>query len=687
MLRQKATNGDVKKRFILYKGHTGWKIKTRIFGSLLVSFSAFAIAESTGIVDVHAAATSTQTTMSNSAAESPTPAPAGSNTNSTSENTNQATQANQTQQSTTDDSNTATTQYPVLSQNQNVSVGADETAVNLTADQIGGHFTATVENRDGGDQDYNPTKNIYTQTINADGSISLTALGSHTVYSSSGSTSNVAGHQAAHVSFEHEIDFGHDFSMSGALGIGSKSSGGADSIGFIFAPGDPAEATKGGSGGQLGLGGLSNAFGFIFDEYYNNDLNDPSNYSITYPYVGWRTTDQSGNLQSTKTGDVQSSGALGLTRSSIPVNDFTMNYDASTQMLTVVLNETTFSRHIDDISTGYSLSIAASTGGSLNDYSAKISKFSYTPKTIPLTVNFVDSADDYALLDKTYVKAVANIGDTISVLSTQEAAARAVAAGEVNASLVSVIPKDSAGNVYLIDGDKVVANNNGTVHVIKGEDNIADSTYYSYTVTDGDNQQMTVPVRLAFTAHVTPVDSTTKQPISGLQPVTVIAVEGKPSLVQIPGYTTTKVTLDPPADGQNIAEDVLPIDQGTTQTDTSTPTSNTANPVGHYYTGNGKTIDGKSVVDNATVGTGQSISDNLNKQPYQDSKGNAISSGGKDIDSADYYWSDVGNANATDSLDSTKPQTVDSILLPTTATLDYWEQQAADNQTTADGYK
>ncbi|MFD1417517.1 MBG domain-containing protein [Companilactobacillus keshanensis] len=688
-MRQKVTNGDVKKRFILYKGHTGWKIKTRIFGSLLISFSAFAVAESIGNVDVHAAAITDQTTMSNGASESPTPTKSSSTAQVTTQASTQQTTVSQataqqpsTQQSNVTQDATSDAKYPVLSQNQNVDVGADTSQVELTSDQVAGHFTASVENRNSADKDNNASKNIVTQPIGSDGSISLTTNDYHNNYSSSGTATSLQGHQAAHVSFEHEIDFSHNFSMSGALGIGSKTSGGADSVGFIFAPGDPSEATKGGSGGLLGLGGLSNAFGFVFDEYGNSNYYDP-----TTPYVGWRTTDSSGNLQKTSSGDYKSATSIGLKRSSSPINDFTMNYDASTQMLTVVLSGQTFSRKINDISTGYSLSVSASTGGNCNDYSAKIDNFSYTPKTIPLTVNLVDSADSGALLDNTNVKAVANIGDTISIFSTQEAAARAVAIDHVDPSLVAVIPADSAGNIYLIDGDQVVANNNGTVHYIGGDTSIGDSAYYSYTVTDADNQSMTVPVRLAFTAQVTPVDSKTNQPIAGLQPVTVVAVAGKPVLVQIPGYTATKVTLAAPTDGSAIAQDTLPIDQGTTSTDSNT-TTDTSQPIGHYYTGTGKTIDGQTVIDNVTVGTGQSISDDLSKQTYQDAKGNPINSGGKTgINSDDYYWSDVGNANATDSLDETKPQASDSILLPTTATLDYWEQQATTNQTNADNYK
>ncbi|WP_125713606.1 MBG domain-containing protein [Companilactobacillus kedongensis] len=688
---QKVTNGDVKKRFILYKGHTGWKIKTRIFGSLLISFSAFAIAESIGTVDVHAAVANTQTAMSSSASESPTPTESNSTTQSTPQRValSQATvQQPTTQQTSTQQNNvtqdtTNNTQYPVLSQNQNVNVGVDTSQVELTSDQVAGHFTATVENRDSGDKDYNTSKNISTQPIGSDGSISLTTNDYHNNYSSSGTATSMQGHQASHVSFEHEIDFGHNFYMSGALGIGSKSYNGADSVGFIFAPGDPSEATKGGSGGQLGLGGLSNAFGFIFDEYHNGNFNDPS----TSPYVGWRTTDSNGNLQSPISSDYKSTTYIGLQRSSSPVNDFTMNYDASTQMLTVVLKGQSFSRKIEDVTTGYSLSISASTGGSWNDYSAKIDNFTYTPKTIPLTVNLVDSADTGALLDKTNVKAIANIGDTISIFSTQAAAARAVAVDYIDPSLVAVIPADSAGNIYLIDSDQVVTNNNGTVHYIGGDKSIGDSTYYSYTVTDANSQNMTVPVRLAFKAKVTPVDSKTNQPITGLQPVTVVAVAGKSVLVQIPGYTATTVKLAAPTDGSAIAQDNLPIDQGNTSTDSNT-TANTSQPIGHYYTGTGTTVDGQTVVDNVTVGTGQSISDDLGNQTYKDAEGNPITSGGKTgINGADYRWSDVGNAKATDSLDSAKPQASGSILLPTTATLDYWEQQATANQTKADDYK
>ncbi|MGX6429618.1 MBG domain-containing protein [Levilactobacillus yonginensis] len=697
-MKQKTENQTIKNPIVLYKGHTGWKVKTRIFGTLLVSLSAVAIAESTTSVDVHAAAAAPTTAVQPAAPAStpatpssgdPAPAKVASNpatpvVESDSVTTPQVDAAAPTATPTSDSGD-----YPVLAQDKNINVGADTSQVSLTADQIASHFTATVENRDNNDADGDPTDNKKTKPIGKDGSVSLTTLGKHDYYNSSTSTTQVAGHQVAHVSFEHEIDFSHNFSMSGALGVGSQSYGGADSVGFIFAPGDPAKATEGGAGGRLGIAGLQNAFGFVFDEYDNrSQYNDPTG----SPYVGWRYTDSNGTLQAADINDWKLASKLPVTlkRTSTPDNAFTMNYDAGTQMLTVILNGQTFTRKIEDITTGYSLSVAASTGGSLNDYSAKIDKFSYTPKTIPVAVKLVDAAqgESGALINNTRVNAVANIGDTISIFSTQDAAKRAVVADKnLNPALIAVIPSDSAGNVYVIDGSQGVAGN-GTAHTIADSSGstVADGTYYSYTVQDGDGQQMTVPVRLAFQAKVTPIDATTKQPIAGLEPVTVTAVAGEPVLVSIPGYTPTQVVLAAPTDGKTIAEDVLPIDSATTGTSTTTTTKE-ANPIGHYYTGTGTTVDGKTVNVMATVGTGQSVTDALNQQPLQNGDQPVASGGQSAISSTDYYWSAVGDASATDSTDAGQAQDSGSLLLPTTATMQYWDQQAITNQTTADNYR
>lgn len=708
-MKQRVRNQTTKKAFILYKGRTGWRLKTRIFGGLMVGLAAFTLADSGQLTTGHAATTveetpATGTTVTpTKTSQSPNTrlATTGATTTGQTETVNPApvTAASPNPAATpesapvtestpvTETTPTTPTTYPVLSQDQSVNIGVDQSQVSLTAQQIADHFTAKVENRGGSDQDDNPTQNTVTQKIGADGTIDLTSNAAHDYYGAYGKTT-IQGHQAAHVSFEHEIDFSHNFSMSGALGIGSKTSGGADSVGFIFAPGDPAKATQGGSGGQLGLGGLSNAFGFVFDEYNNvSEYHDPS----SQPYIGWRTTDSNGNLQSAASTDWKAASQVELNdRRTNTLNDFTMDYDAKSQLLTVVLKNGIFSRHIEDVSTGYSISVAASTGGSWNDYSARIDKFSYTPKTIPLTVHMVDSADQGALLDNANVEAIANIGDTVSVFSTQAAAQRAVAAGEVDPTLVSILPTDSAGNVYVIDGSQVVANQNGTAHSVGGSayQDVADDTYYTYVVTDNDSQQVTVPVRLAYTAEVTPVDAQTQQPIAGLQPVTVTTVAGEPALVQIPGYTPTKVVLAAPKDGQSVAHDQLAVDQTTTAaTDETTDTQ--AQALGHYYTSQGTTVDGQTVVGTATVGTGQAIDQALNQQPLVDANQQPVISGTATtgITNQDYYWSATGSAQAADSTDAQAPQKATNLLVPTTQTLKSWADKASANQQQADDYQ
>ncbi|WP_171001504.1 MBG domain-containing protein [Lactiplantibacillus daowaiensis] len=574
---------------------------------------------------------------------------------------------------------TPTPEYPVLAQDKPVNIGVDTTQVNLTAAQIDSHFNATIENLDENDQDDNPKANQVKQPIDKAGAINLTVK-AHTYHTANGGGKAVTGHQAAHVAFEHEIDFKHNFSMTGALGIGSQTAGGADSVGVIFAPGDPTTATDGHSGGQLGLGGLKQAFGFVYDEHYNDNYHDPSK----QPYIGWRTTDAAGNLQAVASeNDWQIASTAGLNdRTKQPMNDFTMDYDASTKLLTVVFGNATFTKQIVDIDTGYALSIAASTGGDWNNYAARIDKFSYTPKTIPVAIKLVDSAEANALLNQVNVNVTANIGDAISVFSTQAAADRAVALGEVNPNLVAVLPTDSAGNNYVVDFDSpVTTGNHGVAHNIAGTPNqdVADATYYTYTVTDDSQQLMTVPVRRAFKTVVTPVDAQTKQPIEGATAVTVIAVTGKATLVTLPGYTPTKVILMAPTTGEQVAHNELLIDQTKVATD-DTSTTTMAVPLAHYYIVTGQTTAGQTVTNKVTVGTGQSVTAALNKQALQTATGTAI-------DQTAYQWSEVAPAAVGDSTDADHPQVVTSLLVPTASTLKALAQQAQANQTAADEHK
>ncbi|WP_203640367.1 lectin-like domain-containing protein, partial [Levilactobacillus andaensis] len=732
-MRQKAANQMTKKNFILYKGHTGWKIKTRLFGTLLVSLSAVAIAESAGTVDVHAATETPSSEISQSpvpaatksstlskSSDSVTPAastPAETGTPTTpapttppattqtpvveSEQVTEKAPADTPEQnvpaaktpvvestSVTPDTN-AGQQYPVLTPGQQVDVskvdGTDGT-VKLTADQIKDHFKGTLVNNSANDSNSKQglPKNTSNIPIGNDGSVALTSTTPHDFYNSFGElqSGQVTGHQAAHVSFEHDIDFSHDFSMTGALGIGNKTDG-ADGVGIIFAPGDPAYATHGGVGQKLGLGNLPNAFGFVYDNYHNEadddgDAADPG----TAAYFGWRTTDSSqyGLLQADTGADMTVAASSLTLNKSNPLNNFTMTYVASTQELTVSLGGHDFIRKISDTASGYSISIAASTGAQTNNYAARIDSFNYTPKTAQVDVSFKAPAttplETETATTATPAHVTANIGDTVLVFSSVAAAQRAIAADPtINPNLVTVVPTDADGNVYVVDGSQA------STKYISDDATASDGAYYSYVVTGAATQSASVPVSLTYKATVTPVDKDGNT-ISGLDPIEVNAVAGKSTVVEIPGFTPATVTIPAPTDGKTVNYN-LTVDMSNSVAAGTTVTGDNpvVNPIAHYYTASGTTVDGQTVVKSTVkVGTNQSVTDALNSQISTDGATAGITS-------ADYYWSTVANAVGTDSTDASAPQASTSILVPTKAKLDKLIKQATDNQAKADTEK
>jgi len=703
-LRREIVDQNVKKNFVLYKGHTGWKIKTRLFGTLLVSLAAIAISEGGTVVVGHAAVvppiTDTAPVTGNPVPEKdvpestrehlPTTSPVSATSATPESPATPSVPADPRSEKVVDraSANEAKT-YPVLTPGQppiNLS-HTDESAVTIGAGQVKDHFTDTVESFNDSDYDPNPGKDKVTKPISDAGEISLTDNENHDFYDKDkdNDTYNMKnyGHQVAHASFEHEIDFNHDFTLKGALGIGTQTTKVADSVGIIFAPGEPIAATKGGTGGNLGLGHLPNAFGFVYDEHYNDGSDttkvvDPTN----QPYFGWRMTDDKGNVQPvTDASQWKKASDLKLNdRSKNPLNDFVMTYIASSRELTITIGGQTFTRKIKDTATGYAMSIAASTGESHNDYSARIDSFTYAPKTASVTVKVVGTTPVNSPLDPPSASVVANVGDTFAVFSTPEAERRALAAGiGLNPDLVTVLPTDSVGHSYVIDASRAGAT--GALHSIAGDQDAADA-YYTYTVTGDDDQQLTVPVSLTFTAEVTPVDAATGVAIPSLAPVQVVAVAGQPVFVQFPGYTKTRVVLEAPVAGALVAHDRLKIDLNTSK-DAQITTDEVATPITHYYTATGTTVDGKTVNVSASAGTAQTIADALNGQPLTNAGADVASGSQPKITGDDYYWAPVGRASGADSTDKAAPQDSKSLLVPTKATLDYWIKQAASNQALA----
>ncbi|MFT8385573.1 lectin-like domain-containing protein [Lentilactobacillus hilgardii] len=161
-----------------------------------------------------------------------------------------------------------------------------------------------------------------------------------------------------------KLDFTHDFTVSGDLYFGSKQNGG-DALNILFSHEKPASTLKTSSstGGFLGMDGLSDAFGLVFDEHYNTDsvYGDFQNkqwwqLDRTDPVVSWRSTDYNGDLNS----NARIDNGLGFAsaKSQDPdaqvvsmnpdmidgkAHPFTINYNASTSTITINVADNSYS--------------------------------------------------------------------------------------------------------------------------------------------------------------------------------------------------------------------------------------------------------------------------------------------------------------------------------------------------------
>lgn len=180
-------------------------------------------------------------------------------------------------------------------------------------------------------------------------------------------TSNTVN-QSGNVTLKTKIDMAEDFSFTGLVNLGDKSSaqGGADGIGFLFHPGNTNDV--GSTGAGLGIASLTGAFGFKLDTYYNGTpssgaLADPQQYANGQSFGAFVDG-------TTGTAVTQSAGSQAIAQ---PTNNtfipFTIKYTGATKMMTVTYNNQTWSRNVSDWignNTSMSFAIAASTGAYRN---------------------------------------------------------------------------------------------------------------------------------------------------------------------------------------------------------------------------------------------------------------------------------------------------------------------------------
>ncbi|GEK28815.1 lectin-like domain-containing protein [Furfurilactobacillus siliginis] len=251
-----------------------------------------------------------------------------------------------------------------------------------------------------------------------------------------GLTAN-ANDQVGHANLNNTVDLTHDFNLTGAVQAGFA--GGADGISIVFAqaPMNPTGTYIAQKGGGLGVAGLPNALAFVFDTFIYNS-GDPST-----AYMGWRTTNSSGTINSYSSTSPTSTTWQSINGSILDnaFHNFTLTYkyNAGTRsgLFTMTVpdngrNSTlTKTLAIDPTKAAYTLSFAASTGGSKNQQSAKITDLMYTKGTAQVTLNVHTPTGTSAPITVT-----ANIGDTLHIYPDQQTAKAAIDMGMDPATVV-----------------------------------------------------------------------------------------------------------------------------------------------------------------------------------------------------------------------------------------------------------
>ncbi|MDK9844937.1 MucBP domain-containing protein, partial [Staphylococcus equorum] len=199
-------------------------------------------------------------------------------------------------------------------------------------------------------------------------------------------------------SLNSKIDMSQSFTLKGKVNLGNKTAnrGGADGIGFAFHPNSINDI--GSYGGGLGIGGLSKAFGFKLDTWYNEIgeetfIKDPIRFSKNKDKtMGAFVYTNSQNAAVTDESSIQFvSGAINNN-----FNNITIDYDGNNKVMKVTyidsLGTHIFTKNLSDYidpNESYTLSLSGSTGYYTNRQEFQIEQFEYVAKGIA-SVKYID---------------------------------------------------------------------------------------------------------------------------------------------------------------------------------------------------------------------------------------------------------------------------------------------------------
>ena len=202
------------------------------------------------------------------------------------------------------------------------------------------------------------------------------------------------------VVYNTALDTSKDFTASGAFYMANYGSGAADYNGILLSSILPDSLGSGTGGGGLGITGIKNAISFGIDMYNNGSTYKDA--SGTYPMVGIRTTDSSGNLTqaTTETSLTSGSGVSSVPASNAPSGigsgdgaAWTIKYTASNKTLTFSLGgKVTKTMTINTTTMPYlSFALIGSAGDKSTEMTSSVAQVSGTKASMTVPVTYKDT--------------------------------------------------------------------------------------------------------------------------------------------------------------------------------------------------------------------------------------------------------------------------------------------------------
>ncbi|MEX5934986.1 lectin-like domain-containing protein [Mammaliicoccus sciuri] len=199
-------------------------------------------------------------------------------------------------------------------------------------------------------------------------------------------------------SLNSKIDMSQSFTLKGKVNLGNKNAtqGGVDGIGIVFHPNSINDI--GSYGGGLGIGGLSKAFGFKLDTWYNESgeatfIKDPSVFGKNHTNTMGAFVYTNGN-NAAVTDESTIKFVSGPTQNKL--SDILVDYNGTTKEMKITYTDTTgtyvFTKNMTeyiDPNQSYTLALSGSTGYYTNRQEFQIEEFIYVARGIA-NVKYVD---------------------------------------------------------------------------------------------------------------------------------------------------------------------------------------------------------------------------------------------------------------------------------------------------------